>query len=223
MKDLIEKILDYLPRYLLVFGVVFSGPKKFIAERRLNAEEEWGNALLFLAISATLVAIVATLTQAAGKDLWSQVAGTALGLLIAVTLGATSVRISWWLVGGRADAQSFFITYAYTFGVVIIIFVAFQVLGVGVFKMLDPDLHAKALKKQATESELTSSTVYLVVLAINIVGFLVVSLWGFIAWGAYRQLNGLSKFRSSLALMIQGVLSIPIAAAVFFVVSALTT
>lgn len=220
MKELIEKILNYMPGYMLIFGSVFSGPKTFIATRQLNTENEWADALIFLAISSALVAVMQFLVQP-GKDLWAEVGGEAILVVIAVTLGATVLRISWWLVGGRASAQSFFITYAYSFGVIILILSAVQVLGIGVFKALAPDLYAKFLVKQATSSELTDSTVFRVVLAINVIGFLFASFWGFIAWGAYRQLNELTQTRSFYAAMIAGILSLPISVAVGFLGTAL--
>jgi hypothetical protein len=226
MKDLLEKILGYGPTYLSVFGAVFAGPKNFIAQRRSNADQEWRDALLFLAISTALLAVMTILLQPAGKDVWNVVAGTAATCFLAVALGGASLRISWWLVGGRATAQSFFITYSYTFGVIVIILAAFQVLGVGIFKLLDHDLYARVVEANANHQsappDVAESTVFWVVMAINVAGFLIGSLWGFIAWGAYRQLNGLSKARSFVALMISGILSIPISMAVFLVGYALT-
>jgi hypothetical protein len=41
--------------------------------------------------------------------------------------------------------------------------------------------------------------------------------WGLIGWGAYRQLNGLSKLRSFAAFFISWVLGIPVVAISQFV------
>jgi hypothetical protein len=48
MKEVLEKILAYLPNYLTDFGAVFSGPKTFIAKKRMDADDEWVNALGYL-------------------------------------------------------------------------------------------------------------------------------------------------------------------------------
>jgi hypothetical protein len=217
MKEFLEKILVSIPNYLLVFGAVFSGPKKFIAERRMNAIEEWVDALVFLAISSALTVLTGTLVQASGRDLWTALGRYALLVLFAVSLSAVTIRIAWWLVGGRASVVSIFIAYAYTCGVALVLFSVFDLLADGILKALDPNLYAKIIAKQASLSKATESTAWWVSIAIFGIGFAFVDIWGFIAWGAFRQLNGLTKTRSFFAFMISTILLLPVTAAVYFV------
>ena len=58
MKELIEKILRYLPQCFTNFGSLFAGPKRFIGQRNTAAEDTFGEALLFLGISLILVVIM---------------------------------------------------------------------------------------------------------------------------------------------------------------------
>jgi hypothetical protein len=72
MKDLFEQILKYLPHYLTEYGAAFSGPKSFIATKvRADADDAFGEALLFLGISLTLVLLMYMPLLPAGKDFWS--------------------------------------------------------------------------------------------------------------------------------------------------------
>jgi hypothetical protein len=225
MKELIEKILAYLPRYLTNFGSLFVGPKRFIGQRNTAAEDTFGESLLFLGISLVLVVIMTAPLLPPGKDLWTYVGAQAVTYLLAVSLAALALRLAWRIVGGKATIRSFFVTYAYFFGVIIVIYTLFLLLAEGVFKVLDPDLYAEVieakLNKQA-RPDLSGSTIPMISFGIQLVGFVLLSGWGFVAWGAYRELNGLSKWRSFFASTIMGLLSCPIAAIVFFVASAVS-
>ncbi len=54
MKDLIELVLKYFPRYLAEMGSILAGPKRFIRERNTNAVETFNDSLLFLGIGIVL-------------------------------------------------------------------------------------------------------------------------------------------------------------------------
>jgi hypothetical protein len=105
-----------------------------------------------------------------------------------------------------------------------VVFTVFQLLGEGVFKVLAPDLYGQViqakLNKQPTP-DLLGSSVPLISSVVLVAGFFALSVWGLVAWGAYRELNGLTKRRSFVALMIAGLLGWLIAAVVFFIQSAM--
>jgi len=135
------------------------------------------------------------------------------------------LRLAWRIVGGKATVRSFFVTYAYFFGVLIVIYTLFMLLGEGVFKVFEPELYARVIEaklNKQTIPDFSGSNIPWVSFGILVAGFIFVSVWGFVAWGAYRELNGLSKWRSFFAVMIAGVLSWPISAIVFFVGSAIS-
>jgi hypothetical protein len=94
----------------------------------------------------------------------------------------------------------------------------------GFFKAADPLLYREyfdALKKansmqnwSQTYADLVlrykQSDVADIANSIGALGYLILNIWGFIGWGAFRQLNGLSKLRSSVALIITLVLFVPV-------------
>src|SRR6266481_7990927 len=89
MKDLFEQILKYLPHYLTEFGAVFSGPKSFIATKvGADAGDAFGEALLFLGISLTLVLLMYAPLLPAGKDFWSFAIPYYVSYIIEIPLAA---------------------------------------------------------------------------------------------------------------------------------------
>lgn len=224
MKDLIQKILSYLPQYLMDFGALFSGPKRFMAQKNTRAEDTFDQSLLFLGVSLVLVVVMTAPLLPPGGDLWTHVGASAVTYLLTVTLSAIALRLAWRLVGGRATVRSFFVTYAYFFGVMVVVFTFFALLGEGVFKVFAPELYGQVIEAKLQKQpmpDLSGSSLPLVTFLILVAGYVFISVWGFVAWGAYRELNRVSKGRSFLALMIMGVFSWAIGAIVFFVASAM--
>jgi hypothetical protein len=215
MKDIFEKIIAYLPSYLLALAAAFSGPKTFIGKRQLDTETEWVNALTFLGISTVLVSFGDLALNANAEDLWKLVVSKLILVLLMVAFGAVSVRFSWWLVGGKAPTRSFFIIYAYIAGVLLIIISVANLLALGVLKQLDPTTFAKIAARQSIK-EGVDQTALAISLTIGVAGFLTAEIWGLIAWGAYRILTGNGKFRSAVAFVISSILAVPQILAAFF-------
>ena len=163
MKDLFEQILKYLPHYLTEFGAAFSGPKSFIATKlSTDAGDAFGEALLFLGISLSLVLLMYTPLLPAGKDFWNFAIPYYVSYIIEIPLGAMVVRTAWWIVGGRAPARPFFIVYMYYVGVASVLLGAIDLVASGSFKALDPQLYREysdALQKsQSMEDWVQSHT-----------------------------------------------------------------
>ena len=223
MKDLLEKILVYLPQYLSDFGLLLSGPKKFISKKYLKSEETFVQSLLFLGISLILVIVMTAPFLFPGRDLWAHVGTVAIGFLLGVSLYAIALRFAWRIVGGTATVRSFFVIYAYYFGVGMVLLTLFHLLGEGIFKVFAPDLHAKVLEAWLVKKpipNLSGNSVVLISLLVRIAGSFVVFAWGIVGWGAYRELNALSRTRSAVALSIALVLAIPVIVIVYIVMAA---
>jgi len=230
MKDLFEQILKYLPHYLSEFGTAFCGPKSFIATKvNTDAGDAFGEALLFLGTSLALVLLMYTPLLPAGKDFSSVAIPYFIFYLLTLPLAAMVIRSAWWLVGGRAPARSFFITYAYYAGVGIVLLNAIDLVCSGLFKTFDPQLYQEvyesAQKSQSVQDWIQSGLLHrynqsyatFSAAIIDGLGYFVLFIWGLIGWGAYRQLNGLSKLRSFGALLVSWVLSIPVVAVSRFI------
>jgi hypothetical protein len=228
MKEILEKILIYLPKYLSDFGSILVGPKTFIAGR-VAKDEAFSDAMLFLGVSIAL-SIVMT-ASSPEKEFWTYVGTNSVVTLLAMCSFGTITRFAWWIVGGKAPAQSFFATYAFFFGVGLILKSLVLLLSLGFLKLLEPERYkqffaalsagfqALLLGQQFPPPNVTmpESWVFPVALAIFEMGVLTIGFWSFIAWGAYRQMNGLSRLRSFWALSIVGVLLVPATAIIYLI------
>ena len=218
-------ILKYLPQYFKQFGSLLSRPKRFMGHKNTTAEEAFSESLLFLAISIVLVVVMTAPLLPTNKNIWTNLCGIAVVALLGVSLFAVALKISWRLVGGKASVRSFFVTYAYYMGVIIVIFPLVILLSQGVFKVFDPELYAKILEAEAKNApmpDMAGKKLPLISFAIQVGGYLCLSVWSFIGWGAYRQLNDLSKGRSFGAFLIMDPLALLVAALVYFVATALS-
>jgi hypothetical protein len=230
MKDLLDQILKYLPLYLTEFGAAFSGPKSFIGTKlSTDAGDTFGEALLFLGTSLALVLLMYTPLLPAGKDFWSVAIPYFVSYMLELPLAAMVIRSAWWIVGGRAPAQTFFITYAYYAGVGIVLLSAVDLVCTGLFKTFDPQLYQEvsesAQKSQSVQDWIQSGLLHrysqsyatFSAAIIEGLGYFVLFIWGLIGWGAYRQLNGLSKLRSFTALIVSWVLFLPVTFVIKFI------
>jgi hypothetical protein len=218
--NIIEKILAYLPQYFMDFGSLFSGPRRFLAQKNTDVEDAFAQSLLFLGISVVLVVIMTAPLLPPGKDLCTYLGTKAVAALLVVSLSAVALHVAWRIVGGKATIRSFFVTYAYFIAMLIVVFTLFLLLSEGVFKVLAPDLYTQGIEaklKKQPMPDLSGSSIPLVSFYIQVAGVLFLLVWLFIAWGAYRELNGLSEWRSSVAMLIAGLFGCAIAVVVFFV------
>ena len=94
MKEVIEKILTYLPRYFEELGEVCTTPKTFVAERDVNSDETFAASLLFLAISLVLQTLILAPLNPPGRDLWTELGSVAVFTMMDGTLGALAIYIA---------------------------------------------------------------------------------------------------------------------------------
>ncbi len=225
MKDLIDQILKSLPLYLTNFGLIFAGPKSFIASKNLSSDDAFGDALLFLGVSVGMSIVMSAPLVPREIDFWLHVSSVAVQMMVIVVLAAMVVRLAWWIVGGRASTRPFFIIYAFYFGVGLVIIAGVQLLSLGFFKTFEPALYGQflaAIQGRGPMPDMSGDLIPVIALGIYLTGVLTLSIWFFISWGAYRALNGLSRLRSFFAMMIAGVLSWPAMAVSVFVQSAIS-
>ena len=223
MAEIALKFLRYLPRYLREFGSLLSGPKRFMNRKQIHTERSFIDSLHFLILSLVITVAARAPLLPPGQD-WRVFFGSQSVLcLMSVVLFALSLRLSWRIVGGKAVFRSFFVAYAYFFGVIFVIFVFVMLIAEGVFKFLDPELY-KAVQdaiKDGTRRPTIHEPLQYILKAIRAIGHIALTVWYIIGWGAYRQLNGLSKRRSLAALLISAPFNALAIGAVFFVANAL--
>jgi hypothetical protein len=203
MKDLLAKMLALLPAYGMQVIELVSGPKAFIARRDLASPTAIRKALTFAGLSFGLafIAQVPLLAEKQDKEWMFGVLAiqAALGFLLNVAI----LALSWRLVGGRLAWKKFIAVTCYFSGISTLLFVGVSLLAAGAFNLLD-SVHFKQMLNGAAldPDELLASLGFRVYLVIVGVGLLAVYTWIFFIWGAYRELNRLSKLRSGIALAI---------------------
>src|SRR5690242_6948468 len=108
MNDLLKLIFAQIPKYITNFVNLISRPKRFVRERNKIDDESLTEALTFLGITFVLSLIITSPLRSEGVNLWQHVAARGLLIVIAVTVNAAVLRLSWRLVGGKADFPKIF-------------------------------------------------------------------------------------------------------------------
>jgi hypothetical protein len=224
MKDLIQLILQYVPQYLNDLGSLVYRPKRFIAAKNPQTDETFVAALVFLVISLIISQIMmAPLLKAPQKDVWSAVARSAVTSVVVIFISSVSLRVAWGLVGGKASTKSLFVVSAYYNAAWLLIFDVIGLIGIGAFKVLNPELYEKGVKgmsleeqwKIGTNNQMTGSD--WVIFIIYWVGFIYMVWWIFIGWGAFVKINMVGRVRSFFAAMLSLMFDIPLLALAYFI------
>jgi hypothetical protein len=242
MKDLIERLLKFIPDYLMEFIQAFSGPKKFIAKTNFTDDKSYEQALLFLGISLVLGLFLMNFIRVGDEDYWEYLGRSAIITIILIGLGTGIIFFSWKCVGGSANFKKYFITHCYFNSVILMIITLFMLIYSGILKTLTPELYKFMSTNQPLPFSDGISEAYMfffqkqkeagadidfmgMVLLISsgclLIGHIIACIWFYIAWGAFRELNQSTKFRSFLAALFAGILSIPFYLFAFFIYNAL--
>jgi hypothetical protein len=215
MKDLLEKILAYLPGYIPDIVGIVSNPRRFIARRNQGSERNLIKAITFLGISISISAILQAPIAISGKDFATDAASHAILYILFVIIFSAILRFSWRIVGGKADYYQFLITSSYYAGVITIGLAIAALCFIGVLKVFYHESYIFFMKIAETSNFhdviVTKPDILWGILIASLV-FLTLILpalmWGFIGWRVFCQLNQLSRFRSYIALFLTFVFSL---------------
>jgi len=217
MKDLLEKILSYLPVYIPDLMRLLGGPKKFVAERNKGSEGDVAKAFAFLGVSLSIFFILQGSLVAANVFLTNAIVYGVLYLLF-VGIFSGIIQLCWKIVGGKAMYQRFLVISSYYVGVFSLGLAVGSLFFIGILRLFSPDAYAWFVKFIAAPSLQNAYNpdpgIAVAFMAFLFVAFLTL-VWEFIGWGAYRELNQLSRFRSCAALFLTVLFSVPAAAALY--------
>jgi len=202
MKELVQWFLIQIPKYITNFEGVFVSPKTFIGRRNRSNDDSLPKALTFLAISTVFAALLNLSLIPDEENLWEFMTFQAVANLLWVILVAVALRMAWSCVGGRAPFVSFLITYSYYFGVMLVLIKLTHLCALGILKVFEEDLFNNVIAIASGADiplELHTSAPVIIAFLLLGTGYIGFGVWLIVGWGAYRQLNGLSKFRSFLA------------------------
>jgi len=229
MKDLLEKILSYLPVYIPDLVRIVSGPKRFVAERNKGSEGDLIKAFTFLGISMSIFFILQAPLAATGRDFFTDTASHGIQYLFFIVAFSAVLRLSWNIVGGKANYQRYLLTSCYYAGATSIGLAIAGLCFIGVLRVFYRESYALFVKAVTTVDPLGVSRAEPKVLrgiVVAFIVFLIVSVptlvWGIIGWGAYREFDQLSRPRSGLALFLTILFSLPLVVAEFVIAFGLT-
>jgi len=229
MKDLLEKVLAHIPKYVRDLMSVLSGPKSFLRERNRGTGDELEQALIFLGMTFSLVFLIQFPLLYSGREFWAAFA-TQLGiLLLTLVLAAFALRLAWKCVGGKATAVRLLETYCYLSGGATFLLIVPLMMSLLVLKefvpyafqvsttlrddagrsILDPDVLLKLQAELALHPQ--AELAYTV---LHYIGLSLVAVFAVIGWGAYREINGVSKAKSALAFVLLVIFCVPVGVAI---------
>lgn len=223
MKDLVLLILKQIPKYFSNFISILGGPKTFIRQHNDDKQETITEAMIFLGISIVIAMIIMWPLVPAQIESARFLATRSLLYLILTALGAGLALASWKLVGGNASFGKYFVINCYYGGVVIVCMMLILTCALGVVILLDPELYpmlaeSSILLRNTLNEKLaalindpnnkTHLMVWALFYLIYFFGASLLGLWSIIGWGAYREINGLSKGRSFVAGVVYAFLMI---------------
>lgn len=212
MKEIIDAALVQIPRYFTDLLDVSMGPKRFVVRQCANETEPVNEAFTFLGITLLADLLLQLPLVPAKENLLLKLATFAVtgGLMLLATLAA--LRIAWMVVGGTANMKRLFVCTAYLLAPMLFIMVAFFLVGDVMFRIINPEGYQ--LLRINPFAELPDSAIekggFFVCMVFLVLGLAAGYAWFFVAWGAYRILNGVSRFRSAIAFFIYNLISIPL-------------
>jgi len=224
VKELLERLATLVPAYFADLIQFTAGPKRFLARRTRT----WNDGLIFLALSFLLTFVLQL--PLSRTDPVLQAATEAAFVFGYVVLFGYAVLLSWRAVGGKSPIERFFAIHFYVAGVLKLILSATFMTVIGVLRMGDPSTYAEmnkaiysgnALWFVTNADRLAQQPVWQIAAALAVTGVAAMLAWIVIIWGAYRDLNRLSRLRSAAAFVIFCAACVPVYIVASIVASAL--
>lgn len=219
MTDLVKRIVEYAPRYVVTFGSLVVDPKSFIEQARKNRANSLNDSLAFFGVSLLFFTIcqfpiLMTLFDTSFNQIIIYAIGISISFFVAIYLYSIALYISWRLFGWKSSIRCFVNTEAYIFGVVLVASTTVIIVAEGLFAILDPTLYNKAINSMRHSSGnkmslIEANEIVLVPMSVLFLGSLGIIIWYVMAWGNYRQINNLSEWTSVFVFILSIILSIP--------------
>ena len=204
MNDLFGKALIALPAFVSHVLELLSGPKAFILGKDMETAESALEAYTFLGITLFIALIAQVTFLPEQKDYLLTFASIAVQGALNLILMVAALFFAWRIVGGTLSFKIFFIVSCYFSGISTLILAYFSLLASGWLKIKDPDNAIQLLHGSPVADP--SNIGVLGFLLIFCAGLIAVYVWILVVWGAYRQLNNVSRRRSTIALIVFSVL-----------------
>jgi hypothetical protein len=232
MKDLIEKVVGYLPSYFLDAGRLFAHPKEFLVEKNINSDDGFVAAVLFAAVTIAIIFIFFIPLSTQSGDLWTRLGIVCANLAVSVVLTSLCVLGGWRLVGWKGSAKVVFSVVIYYVAMMNAILAAFTLVSFGLLKAYAPEIFDEY---QTLEEKYDRNISQLLIdwlptiqdrpgldvvrfsLVLMALGLLAPFIWFITGWGVFRQINGLRRWRSAVAFLITVIFLLAVSFIAYFV------
>jgi hypothetical protein len=228
MSNLLERAIEIGPGYLSDLLSLIQQPKRFVARRVSQRPLPMRDALTFLTISFALSWIIKMSFLRSAP--WLEVLPDAVFVLLEVLVYGAVICVAWRAVRGRAELQKVFVIHFYYSGIFLMLIATWFLLVMGILRSADPAFYdamweavygGRMLSFALESADHLSQSPAAMPMALGLLlGLAATIAWVFAGWGAYRELNRLSRLRSAMAATIFVVLWFPISTMIFFVANA---
>ena len=208
MKEILERILKQLPSFLPDLGRLLTGPKRAIVGWVEEAKGDLYRPLVFVGLAIGIGFVLQLPLLGKEHEFMATAASMGLFKLVALLAFATIIHLLFRIVGGRAAFSSSFAAYLYLASPLYMALVLLDLASQGVVRAVDPTL-ATATRvdpwyfvshpERAREFAAAAPQLALAYGLLTYAKLLVVLGWFIACWGAFRELHGVKRWRSSLA------------------------
>jgi hypothetical protein len=203
VNDLLKLSLGHAKDYWKVLTEVLFRPKAFL--RSVSSDKERLNkSVVFFGLTALVEGLVSSPTMPTRANVEIIIPVLIIVSALIQLMMVAALKAAWKAVRGLATFEQLFVCTAFISGPGTLIPTVFFLSGIGIARIIDPAgaayLRDHPMAPLPAESAATGASE--ISLAFVVLGVLVVSVWYFIAWGAYRELNGASRLQSAGAMVI---------------------
>ena len=229
LKEFLEGIAAYGPRYLGELIAIFSGPKRFMAALELDAPDLLSRALLFYVMSLSIAFVFQLPFRAPAEELWIPFVVTMSVSLVSIFINTALVMLAFRMVGGSGSLQHHLILSFFVLGPFNVLISLIAAASKGIVKLRSPELlslYDEAFEKaflplnfgdpaNARFIPLVENGATLAATLFTFVAVYSFTLtWMILTWGGFRHLNSVARGRSALAMLLMLLLTVPTSIAV---------
>jgi hypothetical protein len=203
-----------------------SAPKQFLAERLARPAPQWAQGLLFLCISYLFTFVLSRSLAPTGKSQLQEFVTDVPYFLLDVALFGYGAYLAWRAVGAKPPVLKFVTVHFYVGGVTQFIKTGAAMAVMGALRLSDPtvaDAVQTAIRTgdfawfHANTDRLLGGAAAPIAALSSVVLVSALGFWVVVAWGAYRNLAGVSNRRSICAFLLFCAFSLLVAIIMFFI------
>lgn len=209
MKDLIEAVLQSISKYIPLLVSVIANPRTTVPRLVHERDDPLRHALIFCGISIAITFVAQAPLLTAGQDFTTSAGALFMVKLFEVLVFNAILLMVFKLVGGTGTFEHTLSVSLYISGPIYLFVIFAQIIGLGLIASRDTELafNWRYGVLDTTSSQWTAfvnaypgASLGLTALALVTLG--VVIGWYIYCWRIYRDLHGLTRWRSVLAYIL---------------------